>query len=379
MKFIGMIATREASEIVCPRGAAHRLPIHGPLRAGARGGRVRPRPDRLCRTYWADGFVVADDVLAHPAARSAARSPAGIRAPTVAARKLATLDLFSGGRAAVHMIIGRERRGSAARRRLPRPRRALSPHRRVPRSSTRPLDGGRPRRPRGRVLPLRGRLAGGAAGAAAVPADLLRRLLGRGDRGGARHADVYALWGEPLDAVRGAHRPRYGLPRRRPAARLRFSLSLRAILGPTEEAAWARAHALLAQVRANAAAKGLATAARSESVGSRGRGCSRPQPPATSTTPVSTPRSPRRPVRAATRPHSWHRRASGGVAAGLRRSRHQALLLRGFDPLRGCARTPADRRPRGAEVARRDAVAQLRRVTRARRPRPCPGRRRCTS
>jgi alkanesulfonate monooxygenase len=57
---------------------------------------------------------------------------------------------------------------------------------------------------------------------------------------GARYADVYMLWGEPLAAARER------LQQTRAAARqlgrdVRFSLSIRPILAPTESAAWARA------------------------------------------------------------------------------------------------------------------------------------------
>ena len=67
---------------------------------------------------------------------------------------------------------------------------------------------------------------------------------------GAKHADVYALWGEPLAetagqilAIRGEAR-KYG---RSP----RFSVSFRPILGITEKLAWERARAILAATQAN--------------------------------------------------------------------------------------------------------------------------------
>ena len=84
----------------------------------------------------------------------------------------------------------------------------------------------------------------------------------------ARHADVYALWGEPLEAS-GAHIERVRAAAAANGRSLRFSLSLRAILGATEEAAWERAQALLARAREQAAARGFTTTARSESVGSQ--------------------------------------------------------------------------------------------------------------
>ena len=228
--------------------------------------------DRVLIGYYSDapdGFVVAADVLAHTERLGVllAHRP-GFVAPTLAARKLATLDQFSGGRVAVHVISG----GSDADQR--RDGDFLDHDARYRRTdeyldvlralwtADAPVDhagefyrfeGASPAvRPAQQPhLPI---YFGGSSDAAIAVA--------------ARHADVYALWGEPLDAVR-AHIERVRAAATAHGRSLRFSLSLRAILGPTEEAAWERAHALLAQVRANAAAQGFATAARSESVGSQ--------------------------------------------------------------------------------------------------------------
>ena len=66
--------------------------------------------DRVLIGYYsdaADGFIVAADVFAHTERLGVllAHRP-GFISPTVAARKLATLDQFSGGRLAVHVISG---------------------------------------------------------------------------------------------------------------------------------------------------------------------------------------------------------------------------------------------------------------------------------
>lgn len=66
-----------------------------------------------------------------------------------------------------------------------------------------------------------------------------------------RHADVYALWGEPVEDVRAmivrvrASATKAG---RDPAA-LKFSLSLRPVLADTEDAAWRRADTILERIR----------------------------------------------------------------------------------------------------------------------------------
>lgn len=70
-------------------------------------------------------------------------------------------------------------------------------------------------------------------------------------RVGVKHADLYAIWGEPLadaaqqistirEAARAARRPEP-----------RISLSVRLILGETEDLAWERAHRILADIEAN--------------------------------------------------------------------------------------------------------------------------------
>ena len=66
-----------------------------------------------------------------------------------------------------------------------------------------------------------------------------------------RHADIYALWGEPVEDVRAMiARVRASAARagRDPAA-LRFSLSLRPVLADTEDAAWRRADSILERIR----------------------------------------------------------------------------------------------------------------------------------
>jgi alkanesulfonate monooxygenase len=263
-----MVATRDGSET---------RPAEGPLvdvEFTRELARVHEASgfDRVLIGYYSDapdGFVVAADVLAHTERLGVllAHRP-GFVAPTLAARKLATLDQFSGGRIAVHVISG----GSDADQR--RDGDFLDHDARYRRTdeyldvlraiwtADGPVDhngefyrfeGASPavRSAQQPHLPI---YFGGASDAAIAVA--------------ARHADVYALWGEPLDAVR-AHIERVRDAAAAHGRSLRFSLSLRVILGPTEEAAWERAHSVLAQVRAIAAARGHATAARSESVGSK--------------------------------------------------------------------------------------------------------------
>jgi alkanesulfonate monooxygenase len=69
---------------------------------------------------------------------------------------------------------------------------------------------------------------------------------------GARNADVYAMFGEPVADVTAtiADIRRRAATFSRAADDLGFSVSLRPILGPTEDAAWERAYDYLERVRA---------------------------------------------------------------------------------------------------------------------------------
>ena len=73
---------------------------------------------------------------------------------------------------------------------------------------------------------------------------------------GAKHCDVYALWGEPVAAIRQSMAEvRAAAPAGREP---RFSVSVRPILGATEEQAWSRARGILDRiVELNAAPRRL--------------------------------------------------------------------------------------------------------------------------
>jgi alkanesulfonate monooxygenase len=248
--FIGMISHRLASEIIPPRG-----PIfdHDYIRdfaqAHERGGF-----DRILIGYYSnapDGFLVA----AHAAASTErlgmllAHRP-GFVAPTVAARKLATLDHLTRGRLALHCItggsdtdqrkdgdyVGHDERYQRTDEYLEILKRIWTERSPVDYNGTfyrfegafsdvKPLQ-----QPH---IPI---FFGGASDAAVEV--------------GAKHAETYMVWGEPLADVRAtiakvsAAAARYG---RSP----RFSVSVRPILGPTEDAAWARARSILETIGIN--------------------------------------------------------------------------------------------------------------------------------
>ena len=173
----------------------------------------------------------------------------GFTAPTLAARQLATLDHFSKGRAAVHIITG----GNSTE--LAQDGDHLTKDERYARtgeyldilrqewSSPTPFDYAgtyyRVDRGFGDLKPYRERgipVYFGGASDAAMPV-------------AGKHADVYALWGETYDQVRelvGRVRAAAAPFGRTP----RFSLSLRPVLAETEEKAWAKADDILARATA---------------------------------------------------------------------------------------------------------------------------------
>lgn len=248
-EIIGWIAPRVSSEIIKPTGPvfdpeviAHTARIH------EEGGF-----DRVLIGYFSqapDGFLIGAHA-AHVTERLQfllAHRP-GFVAPTVAARKLATLDQLCGGRLAVHLIAG----GSDADQardgdftdhggRYARTDEYATVLRRTW-TSERPFDfSGAFYRVEGAWsevrcvqephIPLYGGGGSDAAIAALAP-----------------HLDCFMLWGEPLadtaafmDRVRRAAAHHGRTPT--------FSVSTRPILGATEGEAWDRARSILARIEA---------------------------------------------------------------------------------------------------------------------------------
>ncbi|VVE45909.1 Alkanesulfonate monooxygenase [Pandoraea pneumonica] len=192
----------------------------------------------------------------------------GFTVPTLAARQIATLDQFSGGRLGVHFISGGSDEEQARDgdflshdERYARTDEYLSILRRIWTEDT-PFDhdGKYYRFKQGfsEVKPVQQPhvpiFFGGASGAALEVAG--------------KHADIYALWGESLDQVREL------TTRVRAAAAVhgrtpRFSVSFRPILAETEAKAWARADQILAQAKAIRAAAGLPQGSALQSEGAR--------------------------------------------------------------------------------------------------------------
>lgn len=214
----------------------------------------------------AEGFVIAGYAAAQTErlAYLIAHRP-GFVAPTLAARKAATFDHVSGGRLALHIITG----GSDADQakdgdwldhdtRYRRTDEYLTLLRRMW-SESRPFDHEgefyKVSRAFSEIKPVRTTGVPLYFGGASDSAHTI----------GARHADVYMLWGEPLAAVKQR------IADVRQAARAAgrepgISVSLRPIIAPTEAQAWDKARAILASVRAK---QGDRSAPEPEAIGAR--------------------------------------------------------------------------------------------------------------
>jgi alkanesulfonate monooxygenase len=252
VEFIGMISTRDQSEIRRSRGpVVDRDYVRRFARAHEDAGF-----DRVLIGYSSsqpDGTQVAAYAAAHTDRLSflVAHRP-GFVAPTLAARTFATLDQFTSGRIAVHVITG----GSDSEQR--RDGDHLSKDERYDRTDeyldivVQAWTSDAPFGYRGRYYQVEDAYAevrspqqpriplyfGGSSEAAY--------------RVGGKHADVYALWGEPLAETA----EQIASVRAAAAAAGRvtapgISVSFRPILGSTEELAWERAHQTLATTRAN--------------------------------------------------------------------------------------------------------------------------------
>lgn len=264
VQFIGMIRTDNISEI----DSAVALSVEATIDPGFVADFARAHEaagfERVLIGYHSTG-PDAWAVAAHAAANTerlhmlVAHRP-GFQAPTVAARAAVTLDHFSGGRVSLNIVTGgsdselaKDGDWSEKDTRYRRTDEFLDIVRAVW-TSPEPFNY------EGEFYQVKNAFSDvkpvqkpsipiyfGGASEAAVPV-------------GAKHADVYMFWGEPLAdtkariaAVRAA-----APPGRFPA----FSVSFRPILGATETEAWDKAHAYLDQVVSHRdAAPGSAPAA----------------------------------------------------------------------------------------------------------------------
>jgi len=265
---IGMIQSQHQSEIHPPSGAVvDREYVRAFARAHENAGF-----DRILVPHHSTGpsaqLTIAVAAEATERVHFMLAHRPGFVAPTLAAREIATLDQFMGGRLGVHIISG----GSDAEQR--RDGDYLSHDERYARTdeylgllrrlwtADAPFDHDgehyRFSAAFSEVKPVQCPHVPIFFGGASAPAlDVA-----------ARHADIYALWGESLDQVReltGRVRARAAQEGRR----LRFSVSFRPILADTEDKAWARADVILGRATALREAAGLPPGDPAQSEGAR--------------------------------------------------------------------------------------------------------------
>jgi alkanesulfonate monooxygenase len=251
VEFIGFVGTQEASEIIPPVGSAIDTDYVRSVALAHEAGGF----DRVLMAHSSaspDAVVTAAHVLANTKRLSVllAHRP-GFMAPTLAARTLATLDHFSKGRIAVHIISGgddadQRRDGDYLdhAQRYQRTAEYLDIIKRLWAADS-PVD----------HEGTHYRFTGAFSSVKPVQKPHIPVYFGGSStdaiRVAARHADVYALWGESLAQVADTiARVRTAAAVHGRADHLRFSLSLRPILGRTEEDAWARAHDILDRAKA---------------------------------------------------------------------------------------------------------------------------------
>jgi alkanesulfonate monooxygenase len=250
VEMIGWIAPRVTSEMLAPQGPPFSPDII------AMTARIHEKADfdRALIGYFTDapdGFLIG----AHAAAATKrlglllAHRP-GFVAPTLAARKLATLDHLSGGRLAVHIIAGgndadqakdgdfidhagRYRRVSEYIGLLKRTWTSMAPFDHV--GEFYHVEGAYSdiRCKQSPHVPIYG--GGGSNNA-------IRAL--------APHADHYMLWGEPLRETAGFMRQVRQAATAAGRSPPQFSLSTRPILAESDDKAWDRAHSILERVKA---------------------------------------------------------------------------------------------------------------------------------
>lgn len=249
--FVGFVGNHNASEIIPRRGPViDRDYIEAVAKAHEYGGF-----DQVLQAFHADApdsLQISQHITSVTERLGVliAHRP-GFTAPTVLARQLATLDQLSRGRVAINVITGAEQ-GELARdgntvadkdERYARTSEFLDIVRAEWTSET-PFDH------QGRHYQVSQAFSNVKPyGARGIPVWIAGASEAAVEVAG-RHADTFALWGETHEQVRELlARVRHAEAKNgRPAPA--FSLSLRPILADTEEAAWAKADAVLDRARA---------------------------------------------------------------------------------------------------------------------------------
>jgi alkanesulfonate monooxygenase len=258
VEFIGFVGAQDASETRPPSGPViDRDYVERVARAHEEGGF-----DRVLAAFHSTG-PESQLLVAHAASVTKrlgfmiAHRP-GFTAPTLAARQLATLDQFTGGRVAVHIITG----GSDEE--LAKDGDHLTKDERYARTEEY-LDIVRQEWTSEKPFDHKGRYYNVIQGFGAVKPFQEPHIPiyfgGSSDAAipvAGKHADIFALWGETQAQVAETiARVRHAAAKH--GRQVRFSLSLRPVIADTEEAAWKRADEIVERTRALREAAGLPT------------------------------------------------------------------------------------------------------------------------
>ncbi len=309
VEFLGIATTNDASETTERTTAAFDPAYLEAPRARARGQRLDarlfaygssgPEPAALA-AYTAARLQSIELLLAHRP---------NVSYPTYAAKTFATLDQLSGGRLSVHFITGgndheQGREGDTLTKdeRYARTQEYIQIVKQAW-SSAESFDHQGPFYDFDDFVldakPFEGRTPtisfGGSSDAAF--------------RVGAAEADIYAVWGEPLDRtaeqIARVHDEAAAAAGRTTPPRIHAAF--RPIVAPTEELAWEKAHRILDRIEVRKAAAGDSSAVGTRSTSPRTRArsaCSRSPPRASASTPRCGPRPRRPPAAPATRTRS---------------------------------------------------------------------------
>jgi len=258
VKFIGYIGFNNGSET---QRAEHNTALDKAYVEAAARAQEEGGFDRVLVPFGSSG-PDSQIVASHAAAITSklgflvAHRP-GFTQPTLAARQLATLDQLSGGRVAVHIITGGADEemardgdvGSTKAERYARTDEYLQVLKQE-------LHGEVPFDHEGRFYRVR-------QGFSSVKPKRLPIFFGGTspeaiDVAG-RHAEVYATWGETLEATRDVIASVNASAARAGRRGLGYSLSLRPVIAGTEEEAWKKADEIVEQVRALRESAGLPT------------------------------------------------------------------------------------------------------------------------
>jgi len=251
VEFIGMIASEQKSEIHPAEG-----PVIDPDYI-ARFAQAHEAAgfDRVLIAHNssdADAVLVATHAAQHTKTLNfmIAHRP-GFIAPTYAARLFATFDVFSGGRGGIHIITG----GDSTEQRKDGD---YLDHEERYRRTNEYVDLLRQTWTAETPFSYQGdyyQVENAFARVKPVQKPHIPVYFGGSSdlaiQFAARHADIYAFWGETLEQARetiAQVRAACAQIGRDPAS-LKFSLSMRPVLAGTEEAAWARANRIIERIR----------------------------------------------------------------------------------------------------------------------------------